>query len=56
MISKIDLRSKSDIIRDPIHGYIHFTIAESESEKGEKDLIDSKWMQRLKRIFQLQTA
>jgi len=54
--AKIDPRSKSDIVRDPIHGYIHFTLPEENGELSEKDLIDNRWMQRLKRIFQLQTA
>ncbi|HPN30191.1 MAG TPA: HD domain-containing protein [bacterium] len=56
MVSKIDPRSKSDIMRDPISGYIRFTIGEKTCETGEIDLIDNRWMQRLKRIFQLQTA
>ncbi|HON57538.1 MAG TPA: HD domain-containing protein, partial [bacterium] len=55
-LMKFDPRSKSDIIRDPIHGYIRFTLGDGESDAGENDLIDTKWMQRLKRIFQLQTA
>ena len=54
------------LIADPIHEYITFTAPfsasadESEApgspETTEKDLIDSPWMQRLRYIFQLQSA
>ncbi len=46
------------LIADPIHQYILFTVPEDNSEKEttEKDLIDSPWMQRLRRIYQLQSA
>ena len=48
------------LIADPIHGYIPFTVP-LEWERGqlevtEKDLIDSPWMQRLRAITQLQSA
>jgi len=56
MASKIDPRGKSDIVRDPISGYIHYTVSDDNSEASERDLIDNRWLQRLKRIFQLQTA
>ncbi|MBI5198021.1 MAG: HD domain-containing protein [Nitrospirae bacterium] len=46
------------LISDPIHGYISFTVpfGDSKSETTEKDLIDSPWMQRLRYIYQLQSA
>ncbi|MCK9273468.1 MAG: HD domain-containing protein [Syntrophales bacterium] len=46
------------LIADPIYHYILFTVPESDftSEKTEKDLIDSPWIQRLRRIYQLQSA
>ena len=46
------------LIADPIHQYMLFTVPEDNSEKEttEKDLIDSPWMQRLRRIYQLQSA
>jgi len=44
------------LIADPIHQYILFTVPEDNSvmETTEKNLIDSPWMQRLRRIYQLQ--
>lgn len=54
------------LIADPIHGYIPFTVPASSgtpasangpsAEITEKDLIDSPWMQRLRLIYQLQSA
>ena len=51
------------LIADPIHEYITFTAPFSAPsdpsaapETTEKDLIDSPWMQRLRYIFQLQSA
>ncbi|MBN1899250.1 MAG: HD domain-containing protein [Spirochaetes bacterium] len=41
-------------IRDVIYDYIYFT--KSHDGKSEKDLIDSPWFQRLRRILQLQTS
>jgi HD superfamily phosphohydrolase len=41
---------------DPVHGYISFTTPRAEGEKTEKDLIDTAWMQRLRQIYQLQSA
>ena len=54
----------SALIADPIHEYITFTAPFSTalaspgsvSETTEKELIDSPWMQRLRSIFQLQSA
>jgi len=45
------------LISDPIHSYISFTVPrDGIEEKTEKDLIDSPWMQRLRYIYQLQSA
>lgn len=44
------------LIADPIYNYIPFTVPDHPAEKTEKDLIDSPWMQRLRRIYQLQSA
>ena len=46
------------LIADPIYQYIWFTVSSSDfpEEKTEQDLIDSPWMQRLRRIHQLQSA
>jgi len=46
------------LIADPIHQYILFTVPEEKSagETTEQTLIDSQWMQRLRRIYQLQSA
>jgi hypothetical protein len=46
------------LIADPIYRYASFTVPVTEGggEKTEKDLIDSPWLQRLRRIYQLQSA
>jgi len=45
------------LIADPIHNYITFTVPFGRREETtEKDLIDSRWMQRLRYINQLQSA
>jgi len=46
------------LMADPIYQYTSFTVpmADNPGEKTEKDLIDSPWMQRLRRIYQLQSA
>jgi HD superfamily phosphohydrolase len=44
------------LLGDPVHGYISFTTPRSTDEKTEKDLIDTLWMQRLRQIYQLQSA
>jgi uncharacterized protein len=55
-----------NLISDPIHGYIELTkrLAPTESagaglpdeEVAEEDLLDTAWLQRLRRISQLQSA
>lgn len=44
------------LLGDPVHGYISFTTPRTPGEKTEKDLIDTAWMQRLRQIYQLQSA
>ncbi|HOF06145.1 MAG TPA: HD domain-containing protein [Syntrophales bacterium] len=46
------------LIADPIHQYACFTVPADKGgeEKTEKDLLDSPWLQRLRRIYQLQSA
>jgi len=44
------------LLGDPVHGYISFTTPRTAGEKTEKDLIDTAWMQRLRQIYQLQSA
>jgi HD superfamily phosphohydrolase len=43
------------LIADPIYHYIVMT-DRIEGEKTERDVIDTPWVQRLRRIFQLQSA
>ena len=49
-----------ELIADPIHGYVPFTVPLERTgrpeEVTEKDLIDTPWMQRLRAIMQLQSA
>jgi hypothetical protein len=46
------------LIADPVYEYIAFTVrdADEPDEVTEEDLIDTAWMQRLRRIHQLQSA
>ena len=49
----------SALIADPIHKYVTFTVPYAHPdphEHTEKDLIDSPWVQRLRYIYQLQSA
>jgi HD superfamily phosphohydrolase len=55
-----DMKGAEDIqgtglIADPIYHYIVMT-DRIEGEKTERDVIDTSWVQRLRRIFQLQSA
>jgi HD superfamily phosphohydrolase len=55
-----------NLISDPIHGYIELTkrLTEEQARRAglprddvaEEDLLDTKWLQRLRRISQLQSA
>jgi hypothetical protein len=46
------------LIADPLYQYVSFTVptGDAPEEKTEKDLIDTPWMQRMRRIYQLQSA
>jgi len=46
------------LLADPIHGYIQFTVPVDgqANERTEKDLIDTPWVQRLRKIHQLQSS
>lgn len=54
--SELNPRTKCDILKDSVYGYIRFTHNPAGNEATEKDLIDSPWVQRLRRIKQLQAA
>lgn len=43
------------LIADPLYGYLRITLSR-EGEIAEADLIDNPWVQRLKRIHQLQSS
>ena len=51
-----DFYDGTALLGDPVHGYISFTTPRSIGDKTEKDLIDTAWMQRLRQIYQLQSA
>ena len=56
-VFNVDRYKEVNLIADPLYGYIPFTKAKArKGEKTEEDLIDSKWVQRLRRIHQLQSA
>jgi len=44
------------LISDPLHGYITFTAAHGSDAVAEQSLVDHPWVQRLRRIHQLQSA
>ena len=43
------------LIADPLYGYLRITLSRA-GEIAEADVIDSPWVQRLKRIHQLQSS
>lgn len=46
-----------NLVADPLHGYIKITKrVHGESTAAEQDLLDHPWLQRLRRIHQLQSA
>jgi hypothetical protein len=45
-----------NLISDPIHGYIELTKRLDGERAAEEDLLDTPWVQRLRRISQLQSA
>ncbi|MFH1415852.1 MAG: HD domain-containing protein [Elusimicrobiota bacterium] len=50
------MTDKLGTVRDVIHNYIYFTVPSKTGEISERELIDSEWVQRLRQIFQLQSA
>ncbi|RMF85336.1 MAG: HD domain-containing protein [Nitrospirae bacterium] len=44
------------LIADPIHRYIQLTVPDRPGEACEQTLLDTPWMQRLRYIYQLQSA
>lgn len=44
------------LISDPLHGYITFTASRAAGPTAEQALVDHPWVQRLRRIHQLQSA
>jgi HD superfamily phosphohydrolase len=51
-----DYFGSESLLSDPLHGYITFTAARNRKEPTEQTLIDHPWVQRLRRIHQLQSA
>lgn len=51
-----DPRAKIEFLRDPCHNYIGFTEEPDSDQPSERRIIESRWVQRLRRIFQLQCA
>jgi len=45
-----------NLVADPIHGYVKITKRGPAGEPAEQDLLDDPWVQRLRRIHQLQSA
>lgn len=46
-----------NLVADPLHGYIKITKRlHGSSAAAEQDLLDDRWLQRLRRIHQLQSA
>jgi HD superfamily phosphohydrolase len=54
-MKRIEGTQGTGLIADPIYHYIVMT-DRIEGEKTERDVIDTLWFQRLRRIFQLQSA
>ena len=53
----VDTYQGRGLIADPIHQYILYTRPDGlPGEATEQDLMDSPWMQRLRRVPQLQSA
>lgn len=53
----MDMYEGLSLIADPVHGYIFFTsTGNTPGEVSEQDIIDTPWVQRLRYIYQLQSA
>lgn len=44
------------LIADPLYGYTRITVSRESGEVAEADIVDDPWVQRLKRIHQLQSS
>ncbi len=44
------------LIADPLYGYLRITTSHGDGEIAEADILDDPWVQRLKRIHQLQSS
>jgi HD superfamily phosphohydrolase len=51
-----DRFGSESLLSDPLHGYIVFSSGRNRSEPTEQTIIDHPWVQRLRRIHQLQSA
>lgn len=51
-----DPRAKVGFLRDPCHNYIALTEEADPEAPSERKIIEGAWLQRLRRIFQLQCA
>src|SRR5712691_9168244 len=47
---------RESLLSDPLHGYVPFVAARAPGEPAEQTVIDHPWVQRLRRIHQLQSA
>jgi len=47
---------KTACLRDVIHDYIYFTVPQKPGGVSEETVVDSPWIQRLRRVNQLQAA
>ena len=54
-LAAADRFSEVNLIADPLYGYIEITKG-TATEPGERSLLDLPWLQRLRRIHQLQSA
>ncbi len=54
-LAAADRFSEVNLIADPLYGYIEITKGDS-TQPGERNLLDTPWLQRLRRIHQLQSA
>jgi HD superfamily phosphohydrolase len=55
-LEPLEPRKGIGILRDPIHNYIAYTRSASGDETTEQELLTHRWVQRLRRIKQLQGA
>src|SRR5881396_1026191 len=47
---------RESLFSDPLHGYIPYSSSRDPGEVAEQTLIDHPWVQRMRRIHQLQSA